>query len=37
METYLYRHTGKMENVYGYVFMYFESLEVSGVKDVKNG
>ena len=37
METYLYHHTGKMENVYGYVFMYFESLEVSGVKDVKNG
>ena len=26
-----------MENVCGYVLVYFESLEVSGATDVKNG
>ena len=37
MKTYLHHHTGKTENVCGYVLVYFESLEVSGAKDVKNG
>ena len=37
MKTYLRHHTGKMENVCGYVLVYFESLEVSGATDVKNG
>ena len=29
-----HHYTGKLENVYDYVLMYYESLEVSGAKNM---